>query len=64
MMHVVDRPFSLSVLVQRRTGIIGNARVLGTDLRLGNTDNSVVFDAMVDIIKQSERGKVSAESEP
>ncbi|EED81311.1 predicted protein [Postia placenta Mad-698-R] len=47
--HIIDRPCSMSCFLQRQTGHIGKGGL--------GEDNSVIFDAMVNIIKTSTRDK-------
>lgn len=59
-MHILDRTCSVSILTQRMTGSIEKHIVMKPNLRMGgDTNDEVVFDALVDIIKVSEPGKVN-----
>ncbi|KAF9817800.1 hypothetical protein IEO21_03142 [Rhodonia placenta] len=56
--HIIDRPCSVTCFLQRQTGQFGNFLVVGTCGEMREEDNSVIFDAMVNIIKTSTRDKV------
>ena len=58
-MHIVDRPYSVSALLQRKTGMLPDVFVMSPNLQGDETDSSVAFDALVNVIKASEEGKVS-----
>lgn len=55
--HIIDRPCSVTCFLQRQTGQFGNFLVVGTCGEMREEDNSVIFDAMVNIIKTSTRDK-------
>lgn len=57
--HIVDRPVSFSILFQKQTGNVGNTVILSPNFESSNQDNRVIFNAMVDVIKTSEKDKVS-----
>jgi hypothetical protein len=57
--HVLDRPCSFSILLPKQTGLVGDTYFVSSDLSMDSTDNTVIFDAMVEVIKKSERDKVS-----
>jgi hypothetical protein len=56
---VVDRPCSFAILLPKQTGHVGGMIFLPPDLSMDTLDNTVIFDAMVELIKKSERDKVS-----
>ncbi|KAJ7461154.1 hypothetical protein FB451DRAFT_1140655 [Mycena latifolia] len=60
-LHFIDRPMSLSILLQKQTGLSGGMMVLGPNGKLaGDVDNSAIFNAVVKIIKRSEKDKAEA----
>ncbi|KAJ6550981.1 hypothetical protein DFH09DRAFT_925583 [Mycena vulgaris] len=60
-LRFVDRPLSLSILLQKQTGCVGSTFILGPNGRLiGDVDNSAIFDAVVSIIKRSQKDKAEA----
>ncbi|KAF7972739.1 hypothetical protein HWV62_17092 [Athelia sp. TMB] len=56
-MHIVDRPYSVSILLQRKTGMMPDVFVMSPNMQADETDSSVAFDALVNVIKASEEGK-------
>jgi hypothetical protein len=59
MIHVVDRPYSFSIVMPKKTGIVDGSMYMAGDLSMEPVDNTTIFDAMVEVIKKSERDKVS-----
>lgn len=64
-LHSVDRPTSLGILLQRQTGLVGTTMVLTPNALMpnakfpdGDVDNSAVFDAVVNTIRRSPKDKV------
>ncbi|RDB16410.1 hypothetical protein Hypma_002777 [Hypsizygus marmoreus] len=57
-LHVVDRPASFGILLQKKTGLVRSTCVVSVGNQpLLSEDNTVIFDAMVEIIKRSKEGK-------
>ncbi|KAJ7025846.1 hypothetical protein C8F04DRAFT_967195 [Mycena alexandri] len=66
--HFVDRPNSCGILLQKQTGIVGMSIVMSNPFKssgfgenpFGNVDNTAIFEAVVNIIKRSEKDKAEA----
>ncbi|KAJ7138926.1 hypothetical protein C8R46DRAFT_921661 [Mycena filopes] len=60
--HFLDRPSSCSILLQKQTGVVGTSVVMMPNGRFPgmNIDNTAIFDAIVSIIKRSEKDKAEA----
>ncbi|KAJ7226912.1 hypothetical protein GGX14DRAFT_347718 [Mycena pura] len=55
-LHFVDRPNSFGILLLKQTGIVGTTRVLSSlGSPLTNVDNTEIFEAVVNIIKKSNK---------
>ncbi|KAJ7088128.1 hypothetical protein C8R44DRAFT_819517 [Mycena epipterygia] len=61
-LHFVDRPASLGILLQRQTGLVGTTMILMPNAKFPDrdVDNSVIFDAVVNIIRRSPKDKAEA----
>jgi hypothetical protein len=62
MIHVLDQPCSFSIMMPKQAGLVGDAIFLSADLSMNTLNNTVIFAAMVDVIKKSEQDKVSTRS--
>jgi len=56
--HIVDRSHSLSILLPKKTGAVDGMMYMSADYSMESVDNTVIFDAMVEVIKKSERDQV------
>ncbi|KAJ7438514.1 hypothetical protein B0H11DRAFT_1724989 [Mycena galericulata] len=66
-LHFVDRPNSFGILMQKQTGRVGNMMMMPYDIHnidanmaSGDVDNTAIFEAVVAIIKRSEKDKAEA----
>ncbi|KAJ6574435.1 hypothetical protein B0H19DRAFT_933161 [Mycena capillaripes] len=67
-LHFIDRPCSISILLQKQTGVVGTTmissvplnKMLANGIPSGNVDNTDIFEAVVNIIKRSEKDKAEA----
>ncbi|KII94145.1 hypothetical protein PLICRDRAFT_695188 [Plicaturopsis crispa FD-325 SS-3] len=50
--QIVDRPLSLSIMLQKQTGAVGNQYIIGTTGPF-EKDNTAIFNALVSIIQNS-----------
>jgi hypothetical protein len=49
---------SLSILLPKKTGAVDGMMYMSADYSMESVDNTVIFDAMVEVIKKSERDQV------